>query len=103
MQHERRHDVENTRHRSGESAVLPRGSEAKPPFLVEVEEECGECGGSMYLAHRSPERNKAGWLRCTNASRSNKCTNHTGIAYQPLEESLLREVQIIQSIKVMSV
>jgi hypothetical protein len=48
MQHERRHDVENTRHRSGESAVLPRGSEVKPPSLVEVQEECEECGGCGY-------------------------------------------------------
>jgi DNA invertase Pin-like site-specific DNA recombinase len=62
---------------------------------------CGECGGTMYLAHRSPERGKGGWLRCTNASRSNKCTNNTGIAYKPLEESLLREVQVIQSIQVL--
>ena len=48
MQHERRHDIENTRHTIGVSALLPRGSEMKAPHLVEVAEECEECGGSGY-------------------------------------------------------
>jgi DnaJ-class molecular chaperone len=48
MQSERQRDIESTRHRSGESVVLPRSSEMKPPYLVEIEEECEECGGSGY-------------------------------------------------------
>jgi hypothetical protein len=52
MQHETRHlaqnDIGNARRRIGESAVLPRGPESKPPYEVEVEEKCEECGGSGY-------------------------------------------------------
>jgi hypothetical protein len=47
MQHERR-EIESTRYRSGESGVLPGGSEMKLPYAIEVEEECEECGGSGY-------------------------------------------------------
>jgi DnaJ-class molecular chaperone len=48
MQEEIRQDIEHTRHTRRESALLPRGSEMKPLYLVEVEEECEECGGSGY-------------------------------------------------------
>jgi hypothetical protein len=48
MQHERRNGIESKQHRIGESTVLLRGSERKPPYFVEVEEECEECGGSGY-------------------------------------------------------
>ncbi len=52
MQDEKRHfaqnHIGNTRLRIGESAVLPCDREAKPPYVVEVEEECEECGGSGY-------------------------------------------------------
>jgi hypothetical protein len=48
MQQERRHRIESTRHRRGNSAVRPRSSEVKPPYLVDVEEECEECGGAGY-------------------------------------------------------
>ena len=61
---------------------------------------CGECGGSTFLAHRSPQRDKTGWLRCSNASRDNGCRNNIGIPYQPLEEALLRDVCTIESIQV---
>jgi DnaJ-class molecular chaperone len=47
MHHERRNDIESTRDLSGESTVLPRGAKMKP-YLVEVEEECEECGGSGH-------------------------------------------------------
>jgi hypothetical protein len=43
MQRERRNNIESTQHLSGESTMLPRA-----PYLVEVEEECEECGGSGY-------------------------------------------------------
>jgi hypothetical protein len=46
--HKRRNDIESTRQITGESTVLPRWAEVKPPYLVEVEEECEECGGSGY-------------------------------------------------------
>ena|ERR1700733_9394036 len=46
MRQEKRHYIESTRTRIRESAVLSRGSEMKPPYVVEVEEECEECGGS---------------------------------------------------------
>jgi DnaJ-class molecular chaperone len=48
MQYERRNDIESTRYVSGESTVLSRSAEMKPPYLVEVEEKCEECGGSGY-------------------------------------------------------
>jgi hypothetical protein len=52
MQDEKRHfaqnQIGNARLRIGESAVLPCDHETKPPYVVEVEEDCDECGGSGY-------------------------------------------------------
>ncbi len=48
MQHARRHDSESMLNGIEESVAVPRGAEMKPPQLVEVEEECEECGGSGY-------------------------------------------------------
>ena len=48
MQHEKRHHIVSTRPNAGESAVFACGSEMKPPYMIEVEEECEECGGSGY-------------------------------------------------------
>lgn len=46
MQHERRYEIKSTRPGAVASAEFFRGSEMKPPYLVELEEKCEECGGS---------------------------------------------------------
>jgi hypothetical protein len=45
MLHEEWHFAQNS---NGNARLLPRGTETKPPFVVEVEETCEECGGSGY-------------------------------------------------------
>jgi hypothetical protein len=48
QQHERQHDIQSIRHGGGGSALLHCGSEMKSPYVIEVEEECQDCGGSRY-------------------------------------------------------
>jgi DNA invertase Pin-like site-specific DNA recombinase len=50
--------------------------------------KCGVCGSSMFLYNFNPKRGTAGWLRCTNAIRSDtdsKCSNRAGIPYAKFE------------------
>jgi DNA invertase Pin-like site-specific DNA recombinase len=82
----------------GNTIVRPSGAGRKGVHysnLLTGIAKCAHCGGSAFLYNFNPKRGNHGWLRCTNAIRSDKddkCANRTGIPYRVIEDMIVTNI-----------